>query len=142
MCGRKRFIYRHVSPLVRIFYYADERYNISERTPSEKEMEKLVENAMPRVVEDEVRGLLARRLGLEESVAEGEDFDVDGCLLRFRKPEVVLEMKWGDELGKGEIKKAVEKLNKLKAKRRILFVPDKRKVTAEDVEVVDILDFV
>ncbi len=140
--GRKRFIYKHVSPLVRIFYYADEKYNISERALDEKEMERLVEEMMPKVVEDNVRGLLAERFGLEENVAEARDFDVDGCLLRFRELEVALEVKWRGELGEGEARKIVERLGRLGAKRRILFVPDKRKVTAKGVEVVDILDFV
>lgn len=140
--GRKKFIYKHVSPLVRIFYYADEKYNISERALDEKEMERLVEEMMPKVVEDNVRGLLAERFGLEESVAEARDFDVDGCLLRFRELEVALEVKWRSELGEGEARKIVERLGRLGAKRRILFVPDKRKVTAKGVDVVDILDFV
>jgi len=142
MHGRKKFIYKHVSPLVRIFYYADEKYNISERALDEKEMERLVGEMMPKVVEDNVRGLLAERFGLEESVAEARDFDVDGCLLRFRELEVALEVKWRGELGEGEARKIVERLGRLGAKRRILFVPDKRKVTAKGVEVVDILDFV
>lgn len=140
--GKKRFIYKHVSPLVRIFYYADEKYNISERTPGEGEMERLIEEMMPKLVEDNVRALLAERAGLEESVAEARDFDVDGCLLRFKKPEVILEVKWKDELGEGEVKKIVEKLGRLQAKRKILFVPDKRKVKVEDVEIVDISDFI
>ena len=142
MHGRKKFIYKHVSPLVRIFYYADEKYNISERALDEKEMERLVGEMMPKVVEDNVRGLLAERFGLEENVAEARDFDVDGCLLRFRELEVALEVKWRGELGEGEARKIVERLGRLGAKRRILFVPDKRKVTAKGVEVVDILDFV
>ena len=140
--GKKRFIYKHVSPLVRIFYYADEKYNISERALSGGEMERLVEEMMPRLVEDEIRGLLAERLGLEEGVAEAKDFDVDGCLLRFSRPEVALEVKWREKLGDREVSKIAEWLNRLGAKRKILFVPDKRKVAAKGVEVVDILDFV
>lgn len=140
--GRKRFIYKHVSPLVRIFYYADEKYNISERALDEKEMERLVKEMMPRVVEDNVRELLAKRFGLEESVVEARDLDVDGCLLRFRKPEVVLEVKWKGEVAGGEVKKIAERLNKHEARRKILFVPDKRKVKTKEVEVADILDFV
>lgn len=140
--GRKRFIYKHVSPLVRIFYYADEKYNISERALNDEEMERLVEELMPKVVEDSVRELLAKHFGLEESVAEAKDSDVDGCLLRFKKPEVALEVKWRDELGGGEVEKIVKRLSRLGAKRKILFVLDKRRMRAEEVEVVDILDFV
>jgi len=140
--GKKKFIYKHTSPLLRIFYYADEKYNLSERMPTEREMERLVGEMMPRVVEDSVRELLAKSFGLEESVAEEKDFEVDGCLLRFKKPEIALEVKWREELGGGEVGEAVERLERLGAKRKILFVPDKRKVRAEGAEVRDILDFV
>jgi len=140
--GRKKFIYKHVSPLARIFYYADEKYNISERALSEKEMERLVEEIMPKVIEDSVRELIAERFGLEESVVEARDFDVDGCLLRFKKPEVALEVKWREELAELEVEKIVEGLHKLGARRKMLFVPDKREVRAKGAEVVDILDFV
>lgn len=140
--GRKKFIYKHVSPLVRIFYYADEKYNISERVLNDEEMERLVEELMPKVVEDSIRELLAERFGLEESVAEARDFDVDGCLLRFKKLEVALEVKWRDKLGGGEVEKIIKRLSRLGAKRKMLFVQDRRKVRAEEVEVVDILDFI
>jgi hypothetical protein len=138
--GKKRFIYKHVSPLVRIFYYADEKYNISERALGEGEVERLVGEMMPRVVEDTVRELLAKRFGLEESVAEARDFDVDGCLLRFKKPEIALEVKWREKLGNAEARKIVERLDRLGARRKILFVADKRRVRVEGAEVVDILD--
>jgi hypothetical protein len=140
--GKKKFIYKHISPLLKIFYYADGKYNISERTPSEIEMERIVGEVMPKVVEDSVREMLAKRFGLEESVAQEGDFEVDGCLLRFKKPEIALEVKWREELGSEEIRKIAERLGRLGARRKILFVPDKREVKAEGIEVMDVLDLV
>lgn len=140
--GKKKFIYKHASPLVRIFYYGDEKYNISERALSEREMERLVDDIMPKIVEDCLRELLAEQLGLEETVGEARDFDVDGYLRRFKKPEIVLEVKWKDTLEGREVEKIAEKLMELETKRRMVFVPDKRKVVAKGIEVVDILDFV
>ena len=37
---KKRFFYEHVSPLFWIYFYADEKYNISERKVTEKEWQK------------------------------------------------------------------------------------------------------
>ena len=50
---------------------------------------------MPRIVEDNIREYFTEKYGLSESVAEGKDYDIDGCLLKFKKPEILLEVKWG-----------------------------------------------
>lgn len=138
---RKRLVYKHVSPLARIFYYADEKYNISERKLNEKEIKRIVDEIMPRIVEDNVREFLSEKFGLEETVVQAKDFDVDGCLLKFKKPEVALEVKWRQKVNTDEISKNLKKVN---AKKHLLFVPDKRKIGVEnkDLEVVDILDFI
>jgi len=137
----KRLIYKHVSPLVRIFYYADEKYNISERRVTDGELERIIDEIMPLLVEDSIREFLAEKLGLEESVAQAKDFDVDGVFLRFKKPEALVEVKWRDTIKTSDIS---EHLKKLKTKKSYLFVPDKRKIQTETVlgmKVVDILDF-
>ena len=137
----KRLVYKHISPLVRIFYYADEKYNISERRVTEGELERIVDEIMPLLVEDSIREFLAEKLGLEESVAQAKDFDVDGVFLRFKKPEVLVEVKWRETIKISDIS---EHLKKLKTKKSYLFVPDKKKIKTETVlgmEVVDILDF-
>lgn len=141
--NKKKFVYKHVSPLVRIFYYADEKYNISERTPSEAELERIVDEMMPKIIEDNIREFLAEKFGLEESVIEAKDFDVDACLLRFKKPEIVLEVKWKNKISEKEIDNAIENLKKINAKKMIFFVPDKNKIKMKrkEIEVVDILDF-
>lgn len=139
--GRDKFNYRHASPLSQIFYYADEKYNISERTPSEKEIERLVSELMPRIVEDSIRELAAEKFGLEESIIEGADYEVDACLLRFKKPEIALEIKWKESIKESEIERAAQTLEKTGAARKILFVPDKKKVKTKKIEVMDISDF-
>jgi AAA+ ATPase superfamily predicted ATPase len=139
--GNKRLVYKHISPLVRIFYYADEKYNISERRVTEGELERIVDEIMPLLVEDSIREFLAEKLGLEESVAQAKDFDVDGVFLRFKKPEALVEVKWRETIKTSDIS---DQLQKLKAKKSYLFVPDKRKIKGDialGMEVVDILDF-
>jgi len=81
------------------------------------------------------------KFGLKENVVQARDFDVDGCLLRFKKPGVMLEVKWEQKINTKEITKNLKRIN---AKKALLFVPDKRKIKVEDkdIEVVDILDFI
>ena len=139
--NKRKFVYKIALPLVRIYYYADEKYNISERKVGREEILRIIDELMPRIVEDEVREFLAEKHGLRESVIEAKDFEVDGCLLRFNKPEIALEVKWGRVSGR-DIKRVEEKLSKVPSARRVLFVQDKNDVEVKPsaIEVVDVDD--
>lgn len=138
--NKKKFVYKHVSPLAKMYYYADEKYNLAERLVTEKEAMPVVNELMPRLIEDAVREALAEREGLRESIIEAADFDVDGCLLKFKKPVIVLEVKWR-HVDRADIIKSEETLNKIDAPRKILFVPDKRSIQTT-LEVMDCEDIV
>lgn len=137
---KKKFIYKLVSPLSKIYYYADEKYNLSERKVTEEELSPIINELMPRIVEDNVREVLAEKYGLRESIFEAKDFDIDGILLKFKKPEIALEVKWGG-LGKKEIDKAEEVLGKIDATRKLLFVKDK-KIIKSNLETIDVDDLI
>lgn len=139
--GKKRYVYRHTSALARLFYYADEKYNISEGQITEERIGRVVDELLPRIVEDELREFLALEHGLEESVVETPDYDIDACLLKFRKPEIAVEVKWKGHIKKKELLKAEENLWKVDAKERLLFVPDKKGLESEKVKIVDVSDF-
>ncbi len=140
--GKNKLVYKHVSPLSRIYYYADEKYNISERKPSEKELERIINEIMPMIVEDNVREFLAEKYGFEETLFEAKDYDVDGCLLRFKVPEIALEVKWREKIDIDAVK---ENLGRIKSKRKILFVQDKTLIEGYkvgDIEVMDVSDLI
>ncbi len=141
--GKARFVYKHVSPLARLFYYCDEKYNISERTPTEAEVSRVVDELMPKLVEDNVRELIAGRKGLTESIAEAKDYDVDACLLKYKRPQVVVEVKWKNKITKEDVEKAEKTLSKINAPEKLLFVPDKKQMRVPtSLKIVDILDFI
>lgn len=136
--GKKRFLYKLTSPLSRLYYYSDEKYNLSERKMSEKELASIADELLPRIIEDAVRESIAEKHGLAESVLEASDFDVDGLLLKFRRPGIALEVKW-KTIGEKEVRQIEEKLGKIQATRRIIFVQDKTKVKSK-LEVMDATD--
>ncbi|MBI4181958.1 MAG: ATP-binding protein, partial [Candidatus Aenigmarchaeota archaeon] len=136
--GKKRFVYKHVSPLFRIFYYADEKYNVSERPVGRQEIRSIIDELLPRIVEDQVREALAKKWGLVESVCESGDFDIDACLLKFKKPEIAVEIKWGTVSVK-DVRTAEQTLEGFTAKKRVLFVPDKKSVRST-LQVIDVHD--
>lgn len=135
---KKKFMYGHLSPLSKIYYYADEKYNLSERKISEQELLSIIDEIMPKIVEDAVRVFLAEKYGLRESIVEGPDFEIDGCLLKFTKPEILLEVKW-KSVKKEDIRKAERNLSRIEARKKILFIPNKKGITTE-VEAMDVLD--
>ncbi len=137
---KNRFVYKHVSPLALIFYYADEKYNISERMLVESEITDIIDEIMPLIVEDNIRLFLSERFGLHEHIVQEKEYEIDGCLLKFKSAEIALEVKWGKRI---DFARVSENLSKVSAKRKILFVPDKNKIdkTFSDIEIVDISDF-
>lgn len=141
---RKEFVYKLTSPLMRLFYYSDMKYNISERKPGYAELLNIVSELIPRIVEDEIRKFLADKFGLQESVGRGKDYDIDLILLKFKNPELVGEVKWKDDLKSEDVKKTYKNLEKIEAKEKILFVPDKKiyPKNLKGVKVVDIMDFI
>lgn len=137
--NKKKFVYKLCSPLLRVYYYSDEKYNLSERKVAEKELALIVDELVPRAVEDSVREFLAEKYGLRETVVEIRDFEVDGCLLKFKKPEIALEVKW-KKLAKSDILGSEENLGKINAPRKVLFVQDKNNVDSS-LQVIDVEDF-
>ncbi len=131
--NKKKFVYKIISPLAKVYYYSDEKYNFSERNVGDKEAALIINELIPRIVEDNVRERLAEKFGLRESVIEAKDFDIDGCLLKFRKPEIALEVKWKN-IRSDEISKAEENLGRIDAKSRLLFVPDKEKINRKGLK--------
>lgn len=138
--NKKRFIYKLASPLSKIYYYADEKYNLSEKNVSEKDIAPLIDELIPRLVEDAVREALAEKYGLRESIFEDKDYDIDGVLLKFKKPEIAIEVKWKN-VTREDINQAEETLGKINVPRKIIFVPDKNKVNSSS-EVIDVSDLV
>ena len=139
--GKNKLVYKHVSPLSRIYYYADEKYNISERKISINEMERIINEILPRIIEDNIREFISEKYGFEEALFEAKDYDVDGCLLKFKKPEIALEVKWGKKI---DIKMVEANLRKIEAKKKLLFVPEKKefKNMEMEIDVIDVSDLV
>ena len=139
--NRRHYVYMHTSPLVYLYFYADEKYNLTEIEAGPDVISRVITELYPRIIEGAVRELLAEHFGLVESVVQEKDFDIDAYLLRFKTPEVAVEVKWKDKITSKDVRTAERVLSSVEAKRRILFVPDKGKVECEsDLEVMDVGD--
>lgn len=138
MVNKKRFVYKLKSSLARIYYYTDEKYNLSERTVSEKELAMIIDEIMPRIVEENVREHFAEKFGLREGVLEGKDYEIDACLLKFKKPVMAIEIKW-KKMRKADVIRSVETVHKVACERKVLFVQDKSdKTIKETMKEIDV----
>lgn len=137
---KKRFVYKHTSPLAKIYYYGDEKYNLAERKITLEEISPIIDELMPMIVEDTIREALAEKYGLRETVFDSDNNEIDGCLLKFNKIEIALEVKWG-KISVEDIKRAEQNMQKINPKKKVLFVPDKTGIRF-DGEVLDVLDLI
>lgn len=136
--NKKRFIYKISSPLMQIYYYADEKYNLSERNMKTHNLMPIIEQIFPKIVEDKVRETIAYEKGLVETIYESPDLEIDGILLKFQQPEIALEIKW--QIPKNlEITKCEKKLKQTNAPHKILFTQTKNKIkNIPGIEIWDI----
>ncbi|MHB1812505.1 MAG: AAA family ATPase [Thermoplasmataceae archaeon] len=136
--NKNRFAYKISSPLIRLFFYAEEKFAISDRSVSGKEIEEILSILLPRIVEDNVREIISLHENLVETIIEDSDYDVDGYLLHFKKPRIALEVKWGNKIK--NISKIENKLLTIIAEKRVLFVTDRTNLRSEKISLMDVSD--
>ena len=131
----KRFYYFVSSPMIDMYYYLDEKYNFSEAEVSEK----CIAEKIPKHVEGFFRSLLSKLFGMRAFIVNKPDTEIDIVLARFKKPEVVAEVKWKKNITRSEMRRIEEKLKRFRNCRKILIVP-KRNVAEREPEEVEIWD--
>ncbi|MHB9301691.1 ATP-binding protein [Thermofilum pendens] len=120
--GKNRYMYRHVSPVVDLFFYMDAKYGISERELEEEQALRVLREKMPLYVEQFVAYLLSKSMGLwaEKIVEPGHEVDV--ALVDFKSLKAAVEVKWRETLTSSDVEKIEERLSRYKC-RKILVVP-------------------
>ena len=138
--NKNKFAYKISSPLIRLFFYAEEKFAISDRNVSSREIDEILSILLPRIVEDNVREVISLQENLVETIIEDSDYDVDGYLLRFKKPQIALEVKWRNKVR--DIGKIETNLLSLIAEKRVLFVTDKSELRSEKISLMDVSDLI
>ncbi len=127
--NKNSFVYRHLSPLIHIFYYGDEKYNLSETiSPQNDFLLKIIDEVMPKLIEHNISETAARKFALIEGTWKSGKLEVDIILQKFNKDEIAIEVKWKNKVGQQDNAAAEENLSKINAKRKILFVPNKQQL--------------
>ena len=138
--NKNKFAYKISSPLIRLFFYAEEKFAISDRNVGSREIDEILSILLPRIVEDNVREVISLQENLVETIIEDSDYDVDGYLFRFKKPQIALEVKWRNKVR--DIGKFETNLLSIIAEKRVLFVTDKSDLRSEKISLMDVSDLI
>ena len=129
--------------MIDAYFYLDEKYNFSEEQISQKQILDVLENITPRYIEDFVRVFLAKQWSLSPKKIVSPNLEVDIALTRFKKLEIVGEVKWKKKISRKEVMHIEEKLTEFSC-RKILVVPNKKSLefTPNNIEVLTAKDLV
>jgi len=126
--SRRKYIYRHVSPLLDLHYYLEEKYAYTEREIPREFIRNVVDERVPRHVEHFIVKLISRRKGLSLLISEKPE--VDGLLCKFSRPIIGIEVKWGKTSAR-DLRKFEEKMVALNVEKG-LFVSRRPVKTSSD----------
>ncbi len=130
---KKKFVYNHVSPLLDLYFYTDEKYGLLERQIPSNYVRAVVGEKLPFHVERFVESLASKTYGMVP--VKIEEPEIDFALVSFKKVKVVGEVKW-KKIGLGEVKAAEDKLSAFDAEK-LLVVPDKRGLKSSILKILE-----
>jgi hypothetical protein len=139
----RKFVYANASPMIDAYFYLDEKYNFSEEEMTRKQIKEVLEKVTPFYVEDFIGSFLAKCWGLRRNKILSPNLEIDLVLCKFKKLEIVGEIKWRKKLFNKDIRKIEEKLERFDC-RKILVVPEKNVLERkpEGIEVITAGDLV
>ena len=136
--GERRKVYRIPSFPVRLHYYLDSRYGISEREFRYAEVKQAAEDLARRGVEELVADLFADMLGGRKELLRQKDREIDVLITVRNKPALVAEVKWG-KATKAGVTDFLAKTEELKC-RKVLVA--RKSFETDEVEVMTPEDLV
>lgn len=134
---KKKFSYKHISPLLDLFFYSDEKYGILEREVEPKFIEKVVDEKLPFHMEEFIKALASKTYGLAQIKIEEPETDL--ALMEFKKLRIIGEVKWKKITNK-EVKEIENKLSWFDGKK-LLIVPEKKRLESKELQIMEPLDF-
>jgi predicted AAA+ superfamily ATPase len=136
--GSRKFKYFHISPLLDLHYYLEEKYAYSEVDVPEKFVRKVIDEKVPFHVESFFASLLSKKLGLKKVIVEKPETDI--ALVEFNRIGAVGEVKW-KKIKQVELEEIEEKLCKFKDAEKYVILQEKDGLESKKVKLLDYKDF-
>jgi len=133
----RKFKYFHISPLLDLHYYLEEKYAYSEVEVPEKFIRKVIDEKIPFHVESFFASLLSKKLGLK--MVKVEKPEVDIALTEFNRIKVVGEVKW-KKINQKELEAIEEKLYHFKNAEKYIILQEKGKLESKKAKLIDCND--
>ncbi len=127
---RKKFVYRHASPLLDLHFYLEAKYAYTELETPDEFIRRAIDEKIPRHVESFIESLLAKIYGLRPVRIEKPELEIDIALEGFKKLELVGEVKWKNRVKREEVRRIEEKLGRFACKK-VLVVPSMETLETE-----------
>ena len=138
--GKKRYRYRHLSPILDFAYYLDAKYGAFDSPMSERVLQRVWEQRKGIYMEWFFERLLERTYGLQ--AVKIFDPEVDIALAEFDKVKLVAEVKWQNRITKADVRRAEKKLEQFEEARKLLIVPSRENMPETELEVLAPKDLV
>lgn len=128
----RKTVYRLTSPVMKLYYYLDSRYDLEDREPSVEELSPTIRRLNDMAVEEFIADLMAEVIGGRVELMKDRDREIDIFITKRNKPVLVGEVKWGKS-GKGDLLSFKEKVTDLYCKK-IFF--SRKKMGDDEITVV------
>ena len=135
---RKKDVYSIPSIPIRMYYYLDSRYDISDRPVDYREVSPAAEGLLRTGIEEFVGDLLAQVVGGRKQVLKEAERDIDVLIVFRKKLAMVGEIKWG-KASRRDIDNFLEKVEGMRCRK--VFV-SKSPIESDEVEVMTPKDLV
>ncbi|MCK5252798.1 MAG: ATP-binding protein, partial [Thermoplasmata archaeon] len=113
---KKKHVYSIPSIPIRMFYYLDSRYDISDRTVDFREVSPAAEGLLRTGIEEFVGDLLAQVVGGSKQILKEAEREVDVLIIFRKRPALVGEVKWG-KATKGDISNFLSKVEGMRCRK-------------------------
>ena len=136
--SRNRCFYRLRSPVMNIYYYLDDRYDIGNRDIDFEEMEPTLKKLINFEIQNFVADFFAEKSSGRKEYFISQSKEIDFIITQRKKPTVVGEVKWG-EYRKKDIEKFKEK-TKYIGGEKVFVVKEKTGIEDKEVKIIDAAD--
>jgi hypothetical protein len=135
---RKKDVYGIPSIPIRMFYYLDSRYDISDRAVDFKEVKPAADSILRTGIEEFIGDLLAQVVGGRKQVLKEAKREIDVLIVFRKRLALVGEVKWGNAT-KGDISAFLSKVEGMRCRK--VFV-SRLPIETDEVEVLTPKDLV
>jgi hypothetical protein len=135
---RKKDVYSIPSIPIRMYYYLDSRYDISDRSVDYREVSPAAEGLLRTGIEEFVGDLLAQLVGGRKQVLKDSDREIDVLIVFMKRLAMVGEVKWG-KATRRDIDNFLSKVEGMRCRK--VFVC-RRRIESDEVEVLTPKDLV